>query len=112
VTTAAYSSDNAGDRVFLVAWVNALRRVADEKIFLPFLARRALKFGDADFFGGTWVDGGFIDHNRAGFQIGCDGTAGTNEWAKVGQPSLVDWRGNGDDDAICCGEISRIGGDL
>ncbi len=54
---------DSGEGVDLIARVDSLRAVAAEKVFVELEAAELFKHGHAHFFGGTGVDGGFIDHD-------------------------------------------------
>ena len=58
-----------GQRVLLVARVDALRRIPDEEILLPFQAGMAFELRDADFFGGAGIDRGLEHDDGAAPQV-------------------------------------------
>jgi hypothetical protein len=53
--------DDPGDRAFPVAGIDAFRALADVEILQPFQPRFLFEDRDADFFGGTGIDGGLVD---------------------------------------------------
>ena len=53
------------EAALLVAGVDALGRVADVEVGLPFEAGRLLEDGDADVLGDAGIDGGFVDDDVA-----------------------------------------------
>ncbi len=53
--------DDPGDRAFPVAGIDAFRALADVVILQPFQPGFLFEDRDADFFGGTGIDGGFVD---------------------------------------------------
>ena len=89
-----------GDGVFLVAGIDALRRVADVEVLLPLHAGMLFQHRNADFFGGAGIDGGFIDDDRALFHVLADRGGGTDQRREVGDVRLVDRGGHGDDDEV------------
>jgi hypothetical protein len=58
---AADDLEDLGQRVLLVARVDALGAVADEEVLLPLQAGFALQHRHADLFGGTWIDRRLVD---------------------------------------------------
>ena len=60
-----------GQRVLLVAGVDALGRVADEEVLLPLQARVLLEQRDADLLGGAGIHGRLVDHDGAALEVAC-----------------------------------------
>ena len=69
---AGHHLDDLRERAFLVAGIDALGRVADEEVLLPFHARMLLQDRDADLLGGAGVDGRFEHDRRAALQVPAD----------------------------------------
>jgi hypothetical protein len=93
-----------GERVLLVARVDALGAVADEEVLLPLHARFALQHRDADLFGGAGVDGGLIDHRGALLHVAADAGGRADQRAEVGDVRFVHRRGHGHDDHVGLGQ--------
>jgi hypothetical protein len=89
--------EDLGERVFLVAGVDALGRIADKEVLLPLQARFTLQHRDADLFGGAGVHGGLIHHDGALLHVAARAGAGADERAEVGDVRVVDRRGHGHD---------------
>ena len=109
---ARYHFQNFSQRVFFIAGVDALRRIADVEIAQPLHAGILLQNGDANFFGGTGIDGGFVHHDRTFFHILADALAGADQRAEIGLMRFVHRCGYGDDDVIADFQRRGIGGDL
>mmetsp|Transcript_39155 Transcript_39155/g.91820 ORF Transcript_39155/g.91820 Transcript_39155/m.91820 type:complete len:403 (+) Transcript_39155:568-1776(+) len=107
-----------GQRVFLVARVDALGAVADEEVLLPFQAGLALQHRDADLFGGAGVDGALIDDDRALLHVAADAGGRADQRAEVGDVGLVHRSGHSHDDDVGLGQhlrvvgVDRVGGGL
>ena len=89
-----------GERVLLVARVDALGRVADEEVLLPAHARVRSSIGDADLFGGAGVDGRFVDDGGAALHVPADAALAPISGPEVGLVRVVDRRRHGDDDEV------------
>jgi hypothetical protein len=107
---AADDLQDLGQRVLLVARVDALGAVADEEVLLPLQARLALQHRDADLLGGAGVDGRFVDDGGALLHVPADAGAGADQRAEVGDVRLVHRRGHGDDDHVGLGQHRRVVG--
>ena len=90
---------DGGQPVRFVAGVDALGAVAGEEVDVELQAREFFQHGHAVFLGGAGVDGGFVDHDVAGFQHPAHGLAGADQGREVGLLVFVDGRGHGDDEA-------------
>ena len=67
--------------------------------------------GDADFFGGAGVDGGFVDDDGAFGHDLADGFGGLDQRGEVGALGVVDGGGYGDDEDIAAAQLFRVGGE-
>ena len=95
--------DHLGDPrkgVFLVARIDSLGRIPDEKILFPYQARMAFDQGDADFLGRSGVNGRFKHHDRPRLQIPANGLACPDQRTEVGVVRIIDWRRHSDHDEI------------
>ncbi len=98
---------DAGERVLLVAGIDALGRVADEEVLLPLHARVALEHRNADLLGRARVDGRLVDDGGAALQCAADELARADQRREVGLVRVVDRRGDGDDDEVRLGRARR-----
>ena len=101
---------DGGDAVFLVARVDALGAVAGVEVDVEFQTRELFQDGDAVFFGGAGVDGGFVDDDVALLEHLADGLGGLDQRGEVGLLVLVDGGGDGDDEGVAGGEVLQVGG--
>jgi len=103
--------DDFGDGAFFVAGVDPLGGVADVEIFFPFQAGMLFQQGNADFFGGAGVDGGFIDHGGALLHVPANGGGGAGQGGEVGNVGFIDRCGHGDDDEVGAADVGGVGAD-
>ena len=101
---------DARERVLAVARIDALGRIADVEILLPFQPRGVLQRRHADAGGRPGVDGGFIDHRGAALQVRTHGARSRNQQCQVGALGLVHRRGHGHDHEISLFQRRRISG--
>ncbi len=99
-----------GDGVLLVAGVDALGRVGDVEVLLPFHAGVLFQQRDAHLLGGARVDRGFVHHDGALLHVLADGGAGTHQGAEIRLVRLVHRGGHGDDDEVAFLERGRVRG--
>ena len=71
--------DDPGQRAFLVARIDPLRRIADEKVLLPGKAGLLLDDRDADFLGRSGIDRRFENDGRAAFQVSANGARSADQ---------------------------------
>jgi len=102
---------DAGDGAFLVARVDPLGRVADVEVLFPFHAGMLFQQGNAHFFGGAGVDGGFIDHRGALLHVFADDGGGADQGREIGDVSFIDRGGHGDDDEIGAADRGGVAAD-
>jgi len=100
---------DGGDAVFLVARVDALGAVAGVEVDVELEAGHLLQHRHAVFFGGTGVDGGFVNDDVALLEHLTDGLAGLDQGGEVGLLVLVDGGGDGDDVGIAGGQVLQAG---
>ena len=72
-----------GDGAFLITRVDPLGGVADVEVLLPLEARELLEDGDAHFFGGARVHGGFVDDDRTLLHVLADALGGLDQRGEV-----------------------------
>ncbi len=104
--------DDARQRVFAVAGVDALGRVADEEVALPLQSGLALEQRYADFLGRTRVHGRLVNDRRTLLHVATDRDAGADERREVGLVRRVDRRRHRHDDEVGLAQPARIGGRL
>ncbi len=97
---------------FLVAGIDAFRRVADVEILLPYEARRLFQGRDADFLGDARIDRRLVDHDVALLELGAHGCRCALERFQIGLLAGVDRRRNGHDVEVGRGKILRVGGEF
>jgi hypothetical protein len=101
---------DALERVFLVARVDALRRVTQPEVPALFKARHPGQDGSADLLGHAGIDGGLEHHHRAGGQHPAHGLAGGDHRAEIRLAVLVDRGGHRHHEERDAPEILGIGG--
>ena len=100
-----------GSRCSLIARVDALRRVADEKVAVEGEARRLRQDRHANFFRCAGIDRRFVDHDIALREHAADCLARAHQGREVGPLRLVDRRRHGDDIEIAGTQRLEIGGE-
>ena len=105
---AGHHFDDFCERPFFVAGVDALGRIADEKILLPLEAGNALNDRDADFFGRTGIDGRFKHHDGAGLDMAANSLGTFNKRREIRVVDLVNRRRHGHDDEIGMSDDGRV----
>jgi hypothetical protein len=65
---------------------------------------------NADFLGGTGVDGGFVDDDGALAHDLADGFGGLDQRGQVGAVGAIDRRRHGDDEDVAGPEVLGVGG--
>ena len=98
-----------GDGAFLVARVDALGGVADVEVLLPLEAREFLEDGNADFFGGTGIHGGFVHDDGAALEVLADAFGRFDQRGEIRLVGFVHRGGHGDDDEVGFADDLRVG---
>ena len=109
---ARHHLDDARERVFLVAGIDALGREAEEEILAALEPGRAGDARTADVLGDAGIDGRLVDHDVALLEMRADRRRGALERLQIGLLAGVDRRRNGHDVEVRGGEILRIGGEF
>jgi hypothetical protein len=99
---------DGGQAVLLVAGVDALGAVAGKEVAVELQPGMLFQHRNADFLGGTGVDGGFVDDDGALAHDLADGFGGLDQRGQVGAVGLVDRRGHGDDEDVAGPEVSGL----
>ena len=108
------AGDDFGDpceRMLLVARIDALRRVADEKVPPPCKSGVAFDHGHADFFGRPGIDGRLEHDDCAALQVLAHRFARRKQRAEVRLVRLIHRCRHCDDDEIRLGEVDRLSRD-
>ena len=66
---------------------------------------------DADFFGRSGIDRGFIDHGRALLHVFTHRGGRADQGREIGDVSVIDRSGHGDDDEVGAADRGRVGTD-
>src|SRR6266516_3995394 len=92
-----------------VAWVDALRRIADKKPAPPLESRVPFNDRHADLFGRPGIDGRLEHHGRSALEVLADGFARSEQGSEIRLMRLVHrcWYRN--DDEVRLGEVSSLG---
>ena len=101
---------DGGQAVLFVAGVDALWAVAGKEVAVELEAGVLFEDGDADFFGGAGIDGGFVDDDGALAHDLADGFGGLDQRGEVRAIGLIDGGGDGDDEDVAGFEVIRLGG--
>jgi hypothetical protein len=101
--------DDLGDGAFLVAGVDAFRRIADKEVGFPFLARTPLEDGDTDLLGGARVHRRLVHDDGSLLQVLANGARGTDQRAEIGLMRIVDRSGHRDDHEISFSQGRWVG---
>ena len=104
--------DDIGQRVNLVAGVDALGRVGDIEVPSAHKAAFALEHGCADILRHAGIHGALVADDGTGPQVAPDGLARRDNGRKVGRLVAVDGRGDRDDDKTGLADARLVGGEL
>ncbi len=103
--------DDFGDGAFFVAGIDPLGGVPNVEVFFPFHTGVFFQQGDADFFGGAGIDGGFIDDGGTLLHVLADRGGGADQGGEVGNVGFIDRGGHGDDDEVGAANAAGVGAD-
>ena len=100
------------DALGAVAAIEALGRIGIGLVATVDVAQAGgfFQFGDADFFGGAGVDGGFVDDDVARLEHASNGLAGLDEWGQVRLHGVIDRGGDGDDEDAAVAQVGGLAG--
>ena len=100
---------DGGQTVLFVTGVDAFRAVAAEEVLVELKSAEFLQHGNAHFFRGSGVDGGFVDDDVTTLQGLSHRFAGFNQRCHVGSIGCVHGRGNCDDEHLGLSQVCRVG---
>ncbi len=93
-----------------ITGIDALGAIAAEEIVVEAQPGGCFEQGYADFFGGSRVDRGFVDHQIAGLECSCDQGSGAAQRLQIRLLEAVDRRRHSHDENAARGQIGRICG--